>query len=306
MLNSRLTLPRRTALLGLPTLLIALIATAFSTSSRADHRSEPPDDLAPMLKALEHDYSARVGISYREIGTGRTASYRDDERFGFASTLKAFAAALLLATTTDDERDEPVHWSPEDVVAAGYSPVTEQATSGGLTLGELAEAAVRQSDNAAMNMMLDRLGGPDGLRDALEARGDHTTRPVDEEPALNEIVPGSDDNTSTPEALAQNLEGIADGSWLTRADTRTLMDWMSGNPTGDTLIRAGAPEEWEVLEKSGGAGGLRHDVAILRTPEREQIVLVVLTEALDPSDGYDDALVADATRAVMSHMGRDC
>src|SRR5690625_6617540 len=50
---------------------------------------------------------------------------------------------------------------------------------------------------------------------------------------------------------------------LAPADKELLIDWMSANATGDTLIRAGAPTDWVVADKSGGAGPLRNDIAVV-------------------------------------------
>lgn len=259
----------------------------------------PPSDPVEAVEQLEQEYDSRVGVSMIDLEDGDTLNHRSDERFGFASTMKAFAAAALLHSTGAEERGQLVQWTSADIEAAGYSPVTEHAVDTGLTLGELAEAAVRESDNTAMNLILEHLGGPEGLRRALEGIGDSVTRPVDVEPELNDVVAGETANTSTADALAGDLERLVAGEWLDEGDRRVLLDWMGGNATGDTLIRAGAPEGWSVAEKSGGAGAMRHDVAVLRPPEGEPIVLVVLTERNDADAEYEDALVADVAEAVL-------
>lgn len=271
-------------------------ASAGATSPAEESSSSSPVDA---VDQLEQDYDARVGVSMIDLDDGSTLSHRGGERFGFASTMKAFAAAALLHSTGAEERGQLVQWTSADIEAAGYSPVTEQAVDTGLTLGELAEAAVRESDNTAMNLILEHLGGPEGLRRALEGIGDSVTRPVDREPELNDVVAGETANTSTADALAGDLERLVAGEWLDEEDRRMVLDWMGGNATGDTLIRAGAPEGWSVAEKSGGAGAMRHDVAVLHPPEGGPIVLVVLTERNDADAEYEDALVADVAEAVL-------
>ena len=74
----------------------------------------------------------------------------------------------------------------------------------GLTAAELAEAAVRDSDNTATNLIFDRIGGASGLDAALEKLGDNVTEVVDVEPDLNTIAPGSTANTTTAEAFTKN------------------------------------------------------------------------------------------------------
>jgi beta-lactamase class A len=77
---------------------------------------------------------------------------------------------------------------------------------------------------------------------------------------------------------------------------------MSGNATGDTLIRAGAPDGWVVADKSGGAGGIRNDVAVVTPPGRAPVVVTVFTTRNDPDARYDDALVARAAAIVLGAL----
>lgn len=263
--------------------------------------SPDADGFAAAVTELEDEYEARVGVALIDVDSGERLSHREDERFGFASTMKAFAAAALLDSTDEQEREAVLRWSAEDAAAAGYSPVTEAAVEDGMSLGELAEATVRESDNLAMNLVLQELGGPEGLAEALQDVGDSVTRPVDVEPDLNDVAPGEEANTSTAAALAGLLERITDGSWLQDRDRDVLLDWMSGNATGDSLIRAGAPRDWEVMDKSGGAGAIRNDVAVVTRPDRGPVVLVVLTERDDGQD-FDDALVAEVARVALERV----
>lgn len=259
-------------------------------------------DVSDDLAALELEFDARIGVSAVDTGSGARVLHRADERFGYASSLKVLAAAQLLRTVPAAEREEIVTWTAADVEAAGYSPVTSESVDEGLTLARLAKAAVRRSDNTALNLVLARLGGPEALGRGLEELGDTTTRVVNEEPALNTIEPGGIDDTSTPSAFTADLTQVTLGDALSPDDRALLLEWMSGNDTGDTLIRAGAPEGWSVADKSGGAGGIRNDVAVVAPPGRAPIVLTVFTTRNDPDAEYDDALVARTARVVLEAL----
>jgi len=280
-------------------------ATAPPTATGSPTVAAPPApvDVSAELAALEDEFAATVGVSVVDTGTGASVAYRADERFAYASTLKAFAAAEFLHDVPAGERDEVVTWTAADVEASGYSPVTSAAVDTGLPLSELAEAAVRQSDNTAMNLVLDRVGGPAGLDAGLAELGDTTTEVVDREPELNTVAPGSTANTTTPAAFTADLAALLDGDRLDDADLATLLDWMSGNATGDALIRAGAPDGWTVADKSGGAGGVRNDVAVVTRPDGDPLVVTVLTVADDPAAGYDDALVARTAAVALGALG---
>lgn len=249
--------------------------------------------VADELAALELQHNATVGVMAIDTRTGESLSYGEDRRFGFASTIKAFAAAVLLQSVSGAARDEIVHWTAEKV-AAGHAPVTSQHVNDGLTYAQLAEAAVRVSDNTVLNLIVDRVGGPAALDDALAELGDATTEVVNDEPALNTIEPGNTDDTTTAAAFTASLTRILDGSTLSAADSALLVDWMSDNRTGDALIRSGAPAGWTVADKSGGAGPIRNDIAVLTRPGRDPIIITVLTSRNDPNAEFDDTLVASA------------
>jgi beta-lactamase class A len=249
------------------------------------------------LAALEAEYDARIGLVAVDTEDERTLEHRADERFRFASSIKALAAGALLARTEPADLERVVTWS--DVV--DHSPVTGPATATGLPLGEVAEAAVRLSDNTAHNVVLQELGGPAGLQEALRALGDDVTRVDRIEPELNRVSPEGLD-TGTARSLAAVLRTLLLGDALDPADRAQLRDWMSGNATGDALVRAGAPDGWSVLDKSGGAGGLRNDLAVVERPGAAPIVIAVLTERRDPSLPYDDALVARAASVALEAL----
>lgn len=251
------------------------------------------------LGALERQDDATVGVVATDTGTGESVTYNPDRRFGYASTLKAFAAAQFLRSVHGADRDELVHWTAADMAEAGYSPVTSEHVADGLTYMQLVDAAVRKSDNTALNLVLDRIGGPQGLDDALTELGDTTSEVVHHEDELNWIEPGSTEDTTTPAAFTADLAKVFDGQTLSTADTTQLLDWMTGNATGDTLIRAGAPKGWTVADKSGGAGGIRNDIARVTRPDGDPIVISVLTTKNDPDAKYDDALVAKSAAAVL-------
>ncbi|WP_277212230.1 class A beta-lactamase [Isoptericola croceus] len=262
----------------------------------------PTSDVDAALVALEAEFDARVGVAALDTGDGSRTEHRAHERWGYASTVKVFLAAELLRTTTAEQRTEQVTWSQEDVDAAGHAPVTGEHVGNALTLDQLAEAAVRESDNAATNILFDRIGGPSGLRDAFELIGDTTTAPARTEPALNQVGPGSTEDTTTPAAFTADLDALLHGGALGPADAAQLVEWMTGNATGDSLVRAGAPDGWSVADKSGGAGAIRNDVALVTPPGREPVLLTVLTERLDPDAGYEDELVERVAAVVLDEF----
>ncbi|GAA1933465.1 class A beta-lactamase [Brevibacterium antiquum] len=285
------------------TLVMATGCSPADAQMESASQTPSPDrtrqEVTAQLEAVENKYDARVGVSAIDTGDGSTVDHRSDERFGFASTLKVFAVAELLAGTTPEELDEVVTWTQADVDAAGWTPVTEKHVDTGLPLEDVAESALRVSDNAAMNIVLDEIGGPQGLDAALEEAGDPATEVIDEEPELNDVEPGSSDNTTTPAAYTADLQGLLDPDRLSVDDRAVLLEWMSDNETGDPLIRAGAPEGWTVKDKSGHSDAIQNDIAVVYPPGEDPIIITVLTETEDPESEDGPAIVEAAAEAVL-------
>ena len=252
--------------------------------------------------ALEALFDARLGVYAVDTGTGEEVAFRPDERFAYASTFKALAAAAVLRQSDPADLERVVDYSRDDLIT--HSPVTELHVDDGMTLGAIAEAAVRFSDNTAGNLLLSELGGPGGFTAALAALGDDATQSVRWEAGLNDGVPGDPRDTTTPRAFATDLREYALGDALSADERSTLVGWMSGNATGDTLVRAGVPEGWVVADKSGSGGyGVRNDIAIVWPPDAAPIVIAVLSTRGSPDATRDDALVARAAAVAVGALG---
>lgn len=247
---------------------------------------------------LEKKFDARLGVYAIDTGTKQTIAYRPNERFAFASTYKALAAGVLLQQNSTMKLDEVITYTKEDLV--DYSPVTEKHVDTGMTLGEIAEAAVRYSDNTAGNILFNKIGGPKGYEKALRQMGDRVTMSDRFETELNEAIPGDIRDTSTAKAIATNLKAFTAGNALPNHKRNILTEWMKGNATGDKLIRAGVPTDWVVADKSGaGSYGTRNDIAIVWPPNRAPIIIAILSSKDEKEATYDNQLIKEAAEVVI-------
>ncbi|GGE28298.1 beta-lactamase [Marinithermofilum abyssi] len=247
---------------------------------------------------LEDKFDARLGVFALDTGTNQTVTYRSDERFAYASTLKALAVGALLQQKSIADLDQRITYTRDDLV--NYNPITEKHVDTGMTLKELCDASIRYSDNTAQNLILKQLGGPSGLKKSLREIGDDVTNPERFEPELNEVKPGETHDTSTPRALTTSLQAFTIGDALPTEKRTILTDWLKRNTTGDTLIRAGVPKGWEVADKTGaGSYGTRNDIAIIWPPKGNPIVLAILSSRDKKDADYNDKLIAQATKEVI-------
>lgn len=273
-----------------------LVLLTLAGSAHASIAAEP-GTVRGAFRSLERAHDARLGVYAVDTGTGRTVTYRADERFAYASTYKALAAAAVLDRTSAADLAEVVPYTAADVV--DYSPVTAPHAGTGMPLGRIAEAAITYSDNTAGNLLFRHLGGPEGWERTVRRLGDRVTEADRIETALDTAVPGDRRDTSSPRALASDLRAYALGRELDAEDRTLLTTWLRANTTGNATIRAGVPSTWTVGDKTGSASyGTRNDIAVLWPPTGAPIVLAVLTTHDKATATADDALVANAAALV--------
>lgn len=258
------------------------------------------DPLQAAVTAAETRLGARIGVAVVDDETGRAWNHRAAERFALTSTFKALAGAALLARVDrgEEKLDRRVVFAAADLVA--YSPVTEKRVGGdGMSLAEIAEAAITLSDNTAGNLLLKAIGGPAGLTAFLRSIGDDVTRLDRWETDLNTAEPGDLRDTTTPAAVARSLREATLGKALSAAGRERLLAWMRADRVGDALLRAGLPKDWDVADKTGAGGnGARAVVAVLQPPKRKPMTVAIYIAETKATMAERNAAIAEIGAAL--------
>lgn len=276
---------------------------ALLLGASAAHARQP--NWPSALAAIERSAGGRLGAYVLDTRTGRGFGWRQGERFTQCSTFKLSLAALVLreADAGRIALDEIVPYSRTDLLPV--SPVTAaNLDKGGMTIAALAEAAQLTSDNAAANLLLRRLGGPQRLTAFWRELGDPHARLDNYEPELNRVPPGAVHDTATPAGMARSVARFAVGGALSPPSRARLQGWMIATGTGMRRIRAALPDGWRGGDKTGTAGstGLPdrvNDIAVLFPPgNRAPLVVVGFYEA----PGHFDA-IRSQDEAVLQQLG---
>ena len=256
------------------------------------------------FRDLETSMDGRLGVFALDTGSGKQLAYRAAERFPMCSAFKAILAGAILERSTRDNGllARRISYAAADLVS--YSPITEKNVGSGMLVSELCAAAVRYSDNTAANLLLTILGGPPGLNAYARYAGDDIFRLDRWETDLNSALPGDPRDTTTPEAMTNHLFRLALGTLLPEAQRLTLQDWLRGNTTGDTRIRAGVPVDWTVGDKTGtGSYGTANDIAVLWPPQKKPIVLTIFTTRREKDAEARNDILASAAKIVVDTLG---
>lgn len=281
------------AILGVATSVSLLRPRAASASDERKLRLERE------LAGIERESGGRLGVAVLDAESGLAAGCRAGERFPMCSTFKCLASSAVLKRVDagDLRLEQRVQFEANDLVP--YSPVTKEHVGSGMTLAEICEAALTQSDNTAGNLLLRQIGGPAGLTSFARSIGDEVSRLDRWEVELNEALPDDPRDTTSPAAMLQNLQRLLLGDVLSANARQKLTDWMVANKTGNTRLRAGVPHGWRVADKTGaGERGTTNDVGILWPSRRKPILVTVYLTGSQASPEERNATIAKVARAV--------
>ncbi|MBK5142502.1 class A beta-lactamase [Budviciaceae bacterium BWR-B9] len=242
-----------------------LLAAAANQTSIIQHN----------LAELEKSTGGRLGVVLINTADNSKVVYRGDERFPMCSTSKMMVVAGVLkqSETQNDLLSQQVDIKKKDLVS--HSPIAEQRLNKKMSLLELSAATLQYSDNAAMNKLLEQLGGPKKATAFARSIGDQAFRLDRTEPTLNTAIPGDKRDTTTPLAMAVSLQKLTLGDALAAPQRAQLIEWLKGNTTGAASIRAGLPTEWVVGDKTGsGSYGTTNDIAVIWPTDKAPLILV--------------------------------
>ncbi len=192
---------RRTFVLGL--------AAAGAAAGRV--RAAPPNaslaEAADRIARLENSAGGHLGVAVLDSGSEARLLHRADERFPMCSTFKLLASAAVLKRVDAGQEalNRVIPYGQADLL--DYAPVAKtHVAAGGMTLGDLCAAAIEWSENTAGNLVLRAIGGPAGFTAFARSLGDTFTRLDRDEPALNAAMPGDPRDTTSPLAIARDLQ----------------------------------------------------------------------------------------------------
>jgi beta-lactamase class A len=295
-------------------------------------------ELAPRLQSLTGSFPGRVGICVQD-SAGATCQ-RAGERFPMQSVMKLVVAAAAL-----DAVDRGV-WTMDDSIlvrredlSVFVQPLARLVGPDGYssTVRDLARRAVVDSDSAAADILLARLGGTETVRQFLAARQLQGIRVDRDERHLQTEILGLSwqpefvdpdklrmairavpdavrdsrfrayqkdvRDTATPAAMAALQTALAEDRLLSPAMSRELREMQEGTVTFPDRLQAGAPAGWKVGHKTGTSGtwhgvtAATNDVGLLTGPDGHRIAIAVFIADSTATDEVRAKLIADVAAA---------
>ncbi len=255
----------------------------------------------------------RLGIAVTHLESGEAVAWQGSERFPMQSVYK-FPIAMFMLQRVDVGAfalGDTVTVQPAEMIPkAGHSPLRDQYPNGvHLSIQQLIEYNVAQSDGTACDVLLRLLGGTAGAQAMVARLG------IDDvNIATTEMLQVANDtiqyqNWATPIGMNQLLKVFWAGQYLSESSQRLLQTYMKARgPWFVSRLRGLLPEATVVAHKTGSSrtyNGLTratNDAGIITLPDDTHLAITVFLADCTAEKAQRDLTIARVARAAFDYF----
>jgi len=318
--------------------IVALAVSAAATFGPAYGQTTRAQSVGAAIERVATGLAGRIGFAAQEIGGKEVIAVNGDKAFVMASTYKvAIAAAVLDRVDRGELRlDQMVNITP-DMMMIGDAALSDTFVHPGLQLSiaNLIEVMITESDNTATDISMGLAGGPAAVTENLRRLGitdfrvDRLTGEIIGEfyglpgpatmkvateafKARPELVTILDDRNlrfeadprdqATPLAMLQLLLAIDSGKATSAKSRDFLLGVMSRTRTGAGRLKGLMPRGTPVAHKTGTIGGVSNDVGYITLPDGRRFAIVVFTSSSQTSASDRDRAIAEIARSLFDYF----
>ncbi len=291
-------------------------------------------DVCQKIEKVSQGLAGRIGVAAQEIGSGVSVTINGDEAFVMASTFKVATAVTVLGLVDKGQLklSDLIDVSLEMMVA-GPNPLVMNFVHPGikLSVANLIEPMITESDNTAADVCLKLAGGPEAVTKMLRSIGitdqrldrycteilrdfyglpDKAYASVVAEATVKDptLVAKTPDRNiefekdprdqSTPKAMLELLLAIDSGEVLSEKSREFLLATMSRTRTGIGRLKGLLPKGTPVAHKTGTIGGVANNVGFVTLPDGRRFAIAVFTKSSTTPEADRDRAIAEISRTL--------
>jgi beta-lactamase class A len=229
--------------------------------------------LEAMVNEVDQHLDGVMGVAIEDLTTGNHYFLREDEVFAQASSIKITVLANLYLQAqqgklklTDLYTVRSSDLVPDSDIMNGLTPGVTR-----VTLRDLATMMVAVSDNAATNVLIDRvdMSNVNPMLDALGLAHTRLRRKMMDVQAAKE----GRENISTPREMMTLLDAIYRGKVLNKESTDDFFKVLSTNK--DSWIPRELPAGLKIANKPGSLEAVRNDSGVVFVEGRPYVICVM-------------------------------
>lgn len=242
------------------------------------------------------------------VETGGTVALNGKQQFPMQSVYKLAIAMAGLRQVDNGvlKLDQKVRVRPDDFAPeAVNSPLRDKHSRGvELSVLELLQLMIVDSDGTASDVVLKLTGGPDQVTKYLRELGVEGTVVATSEKEMAQSDDVQYRNWSTPDSMVKLLQMLHQGRGLSAASRELLLEFMTKTGTFPGRIKGLLPAGTVVAHKTGSSGtknGLSratNDVGLINLPNGNHLAVAVFVSDTKADDATREAVIAKIARAV--------
>lgn len=258
--------------------------------------AEPAAPANPDLRKLRRqlqtylaDQEGTYGVFILDLTTGKGVGVNSDKVFPAASTFKLPMSLYILDQVAKGQASlyERIAYTWADY-EDGTGTLQDWIEEGNeLTVRELVELAITQSDNIATQMLLRRFGEENVYAYMQEQLGGKVRY-------FDEATLGT-----TPRDMADYMRTFQSGQSLNDAELQQFLLSALENTAFEDRTAGGVPDGVAVAHKIGTLPGVVNDVALVEVPGHPFIISAF---SLDVSEEVAPAVISEVTRRVYDFL----
>jgi beta-lactamase class A len=283
---------------------VLVLVCVISSSS-----SSQPGMLRGDLEQVVAEIKAKVGVAVFGIETGDTLTIDGTGRHPMQSVFK-FPLALAVMHKVDKGTltlEQKIHIRKKDLLLNTWSPLRVKYPNGNvdLTIAEIIQYTVAQSDNNGCDLLFRLMGGTAVVGTYIHSLGIQDMAFVANEEEMHKQGDLQYKNYSSPAAMGQLLRKFYRGEVLSAKSTAHLREIMERTTTGPARIKGLLPEGTVVAHKTGSSGAdekgfvaATNDVGVVTLPDGRHITVVVFVSDATAEEKACEAIIARVAKAV--------
>lgn len=297
-------------------ILLFILSAAAISQTAPPPRSTPAEKqeilwqkLASTVNEIDHNLDGVLGVAILDLNSGHKFLLHADEVFPQASSIKIAVLAELYHQAQQAAEGASGKAKLSDLYTMNSADlVPDSDIMGGLTPGvtrvtnrDLATMMIAVSDNAATNVLIDRLGmeNVNALMDSLGLTHTRLRRKMMDVKAAGE----GRENVSTPAEMMNLLEQVYRGKVLNKELTDDFFRMLSTHK--DSFLPRNLPDGIRVANKPGELEGVRNDSGIIFAQNRPYVICVMTTYLNRERDGEDViSRISAAAYRMFDRLGR--
>ncbi|SDR02062.1 beta-lactamase class A [Chryseobacterium soldanellicola] len=271
--------------------------------------------LDQQINSILKDKKATVGISVSGFENGFKYSKNADKKLPMQSVFKFHIATAVLDFVDKGKLslNQKILLDQSNLLENTWSPLRDKYPNGNVevSLSEILDFTVAQSDNNGCDIMLKLLGGPQTVQKFMDSKGVKNFQIKYNEEAMHKDWNAQYENYSTTASITDVLRKFFDGKLLSKKSTDYLMKVMLGTKTGTNKLVEQLPKNTPVAHKTGASGknnkgltGAENDMGIITLPNGKHYAITVFVSNSTETDAVNCKIISDVSKVVWDHFNK--